>query len=84
MIDGCVRKIGMDGQLIDEAPIGPPPEPLHPEMSMREQALQEQEERAVEIARHAADSMARERERERRNDERHNAELQRRQEAISR
>jgi hypothetical protein len=50
---------------------------------LREQALAEQEERAVELAKHAADSIAREKERERMNDARHNAEIARRAQAIS-
>jgi hypothetical protein len=66
------------------APPTVPPEPLHAEMSMREQALQEQAERAVEIEKHIADGAAREHERERMNAARHNEEIQRRAQAISR
>lgn len=81
-IDGVVRKVGMDGQLIDEKPMVPL-EPLHPEISLRDQRLAEQRETAIELERHAADGIAREKERERLNSVRHNEELQRRQEAIS-
>jgi hypothetical protein len=77
MRDGIVCEIGKD------APPTVPPEPLHAPMTLREQALAEQEERAVELAKHAADSIAREKERERMNDARHNAEIARRAQAIS-
>jgi hypothetical protein len=52
--------------------------------TLREQRLQEQEEAALESAYHAEQSRVREAERQRLNDQRHNEELQRRQEAISR
>jgi hypothetical protein len=61
-----------------------PPPALHPEMTLREQRLQEQSENAIELARHAEDSRARERKRQQLNDARDNAEFVRRQEAISR
>jgi hypothetical protein len=78
MRDGVVCEIGKP------TPSTVPDEPLHEPLSLREQALIEQEQRAVDLAKHAADSIAREKERERRNDERHNEEIRRRQEAISR
>jgi hypothetical protein len=77
MRDGVVCEIGKP------TPSIVPDEPLHEPLSLREQALAEQAERAVELAKHAADSIAREKERERMSDERHNAEIRRRQEAIS-
>jgi hypothetical protein len=80
--DGVVRKIGLDGQPIEEKPMVQL-QPLHEPMSMREQALQEQAERAVEIAKYAEDGRAREAGRQRLNDERDNAEFARRQAAIS-
>jgi hypothetical protein len=61
----------------------PVPPPLQPEMSLREMALQEQSERAVELARHADDAMARERERERLDNKRHNEEFLRQQQSLS-
>ncbi len=53
-------------------------------MTMREQAIAEEGERAAVAAKHAEAGRERERERQRRNDERENAEFARRQAAISR
>jgi len=68
MVDGVVRKVGLDGELIEE-PALVPLQPLHEIRSMRDQALQEQEERAIGLAKHAEDSMARERGRQQKNAE---------------
>jgi hypothetical protein len=85
MVDGVIRKIGMDGKVIGEVLADQPVvEPLHPEMTLREQALAEQDARAVELAKHADDSRAREAERQRLNDRRHNEEFLRQQQSISR
>jgi hypothetical protein len=53
-------------------------------MTMREQALAEEAERAAVAARHADDTRARELERQRMNDRRHNEEFLRQQQSISR
>jgi hypothetical protein len=85
LVDGVIRAIGANGEVLESIAVDQPAvEPLHAEMTMREQALQEQAERAVELARHADDSRARERERQRLNDARENTEFVKRQQAISR
>jgi hypothetical protein len=85
LVDGVSRKIGHDGQVIGEVltdqPVVPP---LHEPMTMREQALAEEAERAAVAARHADDTRARELERQRMNDRRHNEEFLRQQQSISR
>jgi hypothetical protein len=68
MIEGVVRRIGLDGQLIEERPMVAL-EPLYPEKSLREQRLEEQRETAIELERHAADAIAREKGREKLNAE---------------
>jgi hypothetical protein len=82
MVDGVVRKIGMDGQIIEEPPMLQL-QPLHEPMSMREQALAEEAERTAVAAKHADDVRVREAGRQRLNDERDAAEFARRQAAIS-
>jgi hypothetical protein len=82
--DGRIKKIGMDGQVISEMLVDQPVvEPLHPEMSMREQSLAEEAARTAEAARYAEAGRAREAERQRLNDARENAEFARRQSALS-
>lgn len=83
--DGRIIGIGTGGQVLSEVVVNQePPAPLHPEMTMREQAIAEEGERAAVAAKHAEAGRERERERQRRNDERENAEFARRQAAISR
>ena len=85
LVDGVIKKIGMDGQVIGEVLTDQPVvEPLHPEMTMREQALAEEAERTAVAVKHANDARAREVERERLNSVRHNEEVLRRQQSISR
>jgi hypothetical protein len=85
LIDGVIRAIGANGEVLESIAVDQPVVPaLHPEMTLREQALAEEPVRTAEAARHAEEGRARERERQRRNDERENAEFMRRQEAISR
>jgi hypothetical protein len=85
-MDGTtIRAIDVNGKVIDEVAVDQPTvPPLRETLSLREQRLQEQSETAIELARHADDSRARERERQRLNDARENAEFVKRQQAISR
>jgi hypothetical protein len=85
LIDGVIRAIGANGAILESVLVEQPVvEPLHPEMSLREQALAEEAERAAVAARHADDARAREVERQRSNDRRHNKEFLRQQQSISR
>jgi hypothetical protein len=85
LIDGVIRAIGANGEVLESIAVDQPvPPPLHPEMTLREQALAEEAERAAVAAKHAEDGRARERERQRLNDARENSEFARRQQAISR
>jgi len=68
MVDGVVRKVGLDGELIEEPPMVPL-QPLHPVMSLREQALAEEAERAIGLDQYAEEGRARERGRQRLNAE---------------
>jgi hypothetical protein len=83
--DGRIIGIGHNGEVLSEVAVNAPsPPPLHPEMSLREQALAEEGERAAVAAQHAEAGRAREAERQRLSDKSHNEEMARRAAAISR